>query len=280
MGFHFLQIFRFYLQQVLKKNKYRKPYTNIFEKLKHLYEEEICNDKSIVIGANAGRLATNKLYKDDSDIDRAFASNTKIQFFTPEQLFKNDNTSRAWKWRDYSIERILMLQKYTVEPDFNTFLEQDVVIMVSGPPCSGKSLLGNRIKHYFDNNISIIDINNFENRMVMKDYIENYTFDSKNVLIIDTMENEVIRQLYFSLFHSKKIIFIEIDTYRKVCEFLNKFKLQIAKSPKIEEYSSFVFNKYYNSYKPLLLKDNNNPIQKYIKYPLILRTREEIYWHY
>ncbi len=268
----------------LKKNKYKKPCTNMFEKLKFLYDKEICLEKSIVVGANAGRSATNKLFKDDSDIDKAFAANININFCTPEQLFYKDNTPRSWQWRSNIIENILQLQKHIKEPEFNLFLEDNSIILISGPPCSGKTLLANRIKNYYNEDASIIDVNNFDNRLIMKQYIQNYTHESKNIIIVDTMENENIRELYFAHSIQKKIILIEIDTYRKVCEFLNKFKLQIAKSPKIEEYSTFVFNKYYNSYKSFSLEELNPNIKnekiKYIKYPLVLRTRKEIFYHF
>lgn len=270
------------------KNRFMKPFTNIFDKLKYLYDKEICVGKSIVVGSNAGRKATNKLFKDDSDADRAFANNLGMQFFTPEQLFDKDQTVRTWQWQYYPIENILNIQKNMTEPTFESFLEDNCIIMISGPPCSGKSLLANRIKYFYSAQPPIIDINNFENRLIMRDYIQNYACDSNITIIVDIMENDDIRESYFTLFEDKHIILIEINTYRKVCEFLNKFKLQITKSPKVEEYSSFVFNKYYKSYKPFSLSNKNikKNIEKnienikYIEFPLILRTRKEIFYHF
>lgn len=270
----------------MKNNKFQKPYTHIFVKLQDLYkahDKAIINDKSIVIGNMAGRFKTSIFCSDINDHDRAFAHNINMTFKTPNQFLNNDNTPRQWNWHNNIINKIINEQKNLVEPEFiNMSLQSDQkhIIFISGPPTSGKTLLGNRIKTYLNTAI-IFDINNFINsdQMILA-ITDTIDISVQSLIIIDTLESDTKRNAYLEKLKNKnyKINFIEIDINRKLCEFLNIFRLQISKNI-FDAYAQYVYTNYYRYYKPLsqIQKDE---LDTYIKFPLLIRSRKEIFFHF
>ena len=288
----------------LRNNRFKKPYTHIYEKIQTLYEihyadfgntnkqkeNHIDKSNSLIIGPNAGRLKTSNYNKDESDCDRAFASNIGItNFRTPEQIFYNDLTQRQWCWYFDKIEGILNKQKNRVESSFDKFFEQGVnyVVFISGPPSSGKTCLGNRVKKelkkYSEYITIIIDINAFNSIKHMLDTFVNSlsTDDKKNIIVIDTLENDNKRSMFFTkLDNTIQCRYIEIDIDRQTCEFLNRFELQLSKKNK-ELYHSYTYNSYYHYYRSFLYSSKiSHPQLKYMKFPLIVYTRKEIFYHF
>ena len=290
----------------LADNKYRKPYTHLLDKLYDIYENKCKDDKqkfdldnSIVIGNTAGRLGSKYLRQDVSDCDRAFASNIGINNFrTPEQVFRNDQTGRQWKWaKSLNIETVLKQQKNLVEPSFETIVNKTDIIYITGPPTSGVTLLGNRIKVYIQKsglNSEIIDINNYVNTSLMLDFISiqmaSLPDNPRILIIIDSLETTTKRLKHFSTLvkNVDKVInvkYIEMNVDRDICEFMNRFRLQISKSSKIELNKSAVYNAYYRYYKPLIDDGLTMPMPKnidlkYISYPLIIRERPELFFKF
>lgn len=256
----------------LKANKYQKPYTHIFTKLQHLYsanDASINTSASIVVGNAAGRFATSTQTRDVSDCDRAFASNIDICFKTPNQFFGIDNISRQWNWHNNVITDIL--QQNTSEPAFEEiFTTQPNVIFICGPPTSGKTLLSHRIKAYVNNNFTIYDINNYTSVAQMQAAIT-----TNNCIIVDTCETTAQRNAYFTLFDNSKIYYIEIQTQRSVCEFLNIFRLQISKNL-YTTHTKYTYTTYYNNYQSFVPMQN----VMHIAYPLVIRPRKEIFFHF
>lgn len=296
----------------LENNKFKKPYTHIFKKIQELYlsknphlnnlENCIDLDKSIIIGNNAGRLSTSIFKCDESDCDRAFANNINIKNFrTPSQIFLHDSTIRQWQWKSkIVIEDILLKQKSLIEPSFNNILygnsqnnaqHKTFIIFIAGPPTSGKSILGNRVKmHLQDDNrngkpTEILNINNFNTHIQMIDiFLKKITENLVNVIVIDTLESDKKRNLYFSAIESininlqKSIKYIEMGTDRQICEFLNIFRLQITKSANnLVLYNKYVYTNYYAHYTTPVFKKIDI---KYTKYPMILRRRDALFYHY
>jgi hypothetical protein len=297
----------------LADNKYKKPYTHLLGKLYDIYNKKNPNDKfkfdlenSIVIGNNAGRLGSKYLKKDSNDCDRAFASNIGISNFrTPEQIFLNEQTSRQWKWsKNLNIESILKQQKSLVEPSFETIINginpttEINIIYITGPPTSGATLLGNRINAFIQKSgmlSEIIDINNYTNTLLMLEFITLQVKDlcdnPRILIIIDSLETTAKRLRHFSKIVDNaddKLInvkYIEMNVTREICEFMNKFRLQISKSSKIELTKLSTYNAYYRSYKPLIDNGLTMPLSKkidlkFISYPLIIRERPEIFYKF
>lgn len=304
----------------LADNKFRKPFTHMFEKLKILYkvnaDEEISIDTSLVIGNNAGRVETNIFKKDLYDYDRAFAHNIGTKFVTQSHIFLNDLTPRGWKWNiDFDINNLLEEQKKIKEPHFNTIIDTDNIrasiphiIFIGGPPTSGKSMFSNRIKSYIKdilgnlpNNTETVSLrskianqqNNYFNVAINK---INSIFETNNNLIVVDLFSDIKKLIVFLTAVSKlleqqssdkkiKCIYIEMDAKKSTCEFLDRFRVQISKQL-LELTSKNEFYKYYKTYKPFEKKvaEINSYFGtlniKYHHYPLILRTKPEIYYHY
>jgi hypothetical protein len=299
----------------LADNKYRKPYTHLLDKLQDIYNHRLSQsdkqkdgtfkvekfdlDNSIVIGNNAGRLGSKYLKQDISDCDRAFARNIGVDNFrTPEQVFRNDQTSRQWKWtKNLNIEMVLKQQKNLVEPSFEIIVDKADIIYITGPPTSGSTLLGNRINVYIQKlglMSEIIDINNYSNTSLMLDFISRQMTDLADnprvLIIIDNLETTTKRLKHFTTLVKNvdrvvNVKYIEMNVTRDICEFMNKFRLQISKSSKIELTKPSEYNSYYRYYKPLI--DNGitmtlpkNIDLKYISYPLIIRERSELFFKF
>lgn len=290
----------------LSDNKYKKPYTHILSKLYDIYQyktnktdKKFDLENSIVIGNNAGRLGSRYFKPDISDCDKAFASNIGISNFrTPEQVFRNDQTSRQWKWaKNLNIQAVLNKQKTLVEQSFEAIIDKTDIIYITGPPASGSTLLGNRINAFIQKSghqSEIIDINNYSNSILMLDFISRQVIDLTNnpriLIIIDYLETTAKRLKHFTtvIKNIERVInvqYIEMNTPRDLCEFMNKFRLQISKSSKIELTKQSIYNAYYRYYKPLIengltMSLPKNIDLKYISYPLIIRERPELFYKF
>jgi DNA 3'-phosphatase len=291
----------FYIIFSLKKNKFKKPHTNIWKLIEKSYQDNnksIDLNASIYIGCNAGR-DKNKIYiKDNSDIDRALCENIKIKIFkTPEQIFLNDYSIRNWSWNNkiISIDKRIEIIKNQSDNEiiFSNFvnLNKKQIIMISGPPCSGKTMLGNRIKRYiYDNinnkNIITLDINYFNNQQEclynLNDVLNNNRGDY--VILIDTLGLQSIRKNYIDLIDEfddyYDIVFVDIITTKEICLLLNQFKLEISRSSNIKEIPTYIFNNYFINYSKIENIKIENIKIKYIEFPLILRKRDELFYHY
>lgn len=299
----------------LKNNKYKKPYTHLFSKIQTIYtlhntETNIDLSKSLMIGNNAGRLKTNLYPMDISDYDRAFAMNIGLKnFVTPNQIFTKDLTQRQWRWRmNFNINSLLENQKTMNEIPFSAiFNDRDantkIIVFITGPPTSGKTLLGVRINRFLTDevkkNVTVLDINNFENIYQMIEVFLSHDLQDV-MIIIDTLESIQKRNLWFSTLAKKlnftqqntssKILikYIETELDRNACEFLNLFRIQITKTGALEQTYKYIYNNYYNYYKPLSISNIVSEIPKkillnclkYIKYPIILRDKKEMHFHY
>ncbi len=303
----------------LCNNRFKKPFTHSFNKIKELYfsnSKAINLNDSIVIGPNAGRIKTYMYNADISDHDRAFAANIGINNFrTPNQIFCNDKTPRQWQWKYDVINDIMLKQKTITEISLNNIFNKDVltnkkcfIVFIAGPPSSGKSCLGNRVKAEIKNispyDTVILDIGAYNKRYELAGTFQrcissginsinndssnidnNISSNITNIIVIDFLENSAKRNVYFNFINSRiqdidalyANVYIEIDTTRTVCEFLNKFDLQISKKNK-ELYRSYDYNEYYKSYSEFS-SIQKIPI-KFMKFPLKIYLRKELFYHY
>lgn len=301
----------------LKDNGFKKPYTHIFHTLENIYRSKLKSidlDNSIYIGNNAGRLETGYYKADKYDYDRAFAYNVGIKVFkTPEEAFNPNISSRTWRWKYNAIDKILNKQINLVEPSISTLHTYGVnslkqVIIIAGPPSSGKSTLANKIhnscininkqKNKKSRKCEIIDINNFTTRIEMYKYLNKKlsldTNDKNNeyefteygdtgfntFIIVMPFESDQNRKLYFDIFEKTlcSVTYIDMEVSRNVCEFLNKFKVQNSKQ--ISPDSIFFVNNYYKYYKKFNPETHMGIYVEYIIYPLVLTVTKEIKYHY
>lgn len=314
---------------ILKKNKFKKPQTNIWDfilKYNRISAEKINLKKSLCIGTNLGRVKNYLYTADKSDIDMAFCMNIQIHFIrSPQQIFLHDDTSRKWAWNNdiISVEtrkHLIDYQKEKVEEvEFEDFVPTgettngNRLIIVSGPPTSGKTLLANRIISYLKSNRmyskrskniilnkipvskSVSSIN--KNLEKIKQRIDEYIYQSMetsvgsdsvsglNVILISTMGLQKIRKLYNNFIENTlndwkfEVSIVEIKTTVDVCYLLNQFKLQITNDDKIIETSRRTIYNYFREYTDIR-NDDLSFSYKFVEFPLVLREKKELYYNY
>jgi bifunctional polynucleotide phosphatase/kinase len=140
-------------------NIYRKPNTSIFEKyIWPNYHGDHRLRKIFYVGDAAGR-------EDDfSDSDRKFAYNLEqflsfrakdknpgVRFMTPEEFFEGENPPRGLSWSGFDPgEYYTEAMQSTTQPCVSELLHtppncKTLVILMIGPPASGKSTLSKKI---------------------------------------------------------------------------------------------------------------------------------------
>ena len=213
-------------------NEYRKPRIGFWKLLKKLDDIKVNKKKSFYVGDMAGRIKTKKFKGDKRDSDRKFATNAKIDFFTPEEFFLGEK-ERKWKFNGY----LLDYNKEETELKSN---KENELILLSGYPGSGKSTLA-RTK-FKDYKLLSKDLDGI--RIYKK--LEKELSENNKVIVEGLLYNDQKRERYIKLAkkYNYTIRFIEIklsfdesyhlNTYRSL-----KIKLLI---PKVVYYT---YRKYY-----------------------------------
>ena len=156
-----------------KRNKYSKPFTNIWILIELFYKKAnktINKQMSIYVGNSAGRIknvkSSYRMYEkciDKSCVDRAFAHNIGLVFITPEMLFHNDKSGIMWRYSDQVItqkDRKYLAGKSYHQPIISDELKKlpeskKYIIMITGPPCSGKTTLALKIKRKWESDLKL-----------------------------------------------------------------------------------------------------------------------------
>lgn len=146
---------KFNIIMATKQDYYRKPNTGMWDFIERkLNKRNIKIDKknSFYVGDAAGRLKINKLKKDFACSDRMFALNLKITFFTPEIYFTGTDIRELNK-NYICVNRAGELFKFTkTQLDSNKKKIEKIkkfnIIILIGPPSSGKSEFSNKLKNY------------------------------------------------------------------------------------------------------------------------------------
>jgi hypothetical protein len=253
-----------------KKNRFSKPYTGAFELFEQIVNEKINNFKfkmewSILISQYIG---INGRY-----IDRAFAHNIGIKSITtPDLYFKRSDISIEWYYpANVLTERKKnKLFKFTGEPLFADFLfsKHINIVIITGPPHSGKTILGRRIAKYIGNCI------------ICKNELPNVS--GKSLVHISRSPTIYNKQKLFDWIlsynnNSPNLVWIEMDISRQLVEFLRHLRVQISKQtcPELTTYEEI------KEYYKLVEKIEDNKIPSaitYIKFPLILKKIPELYY--
>lgn len=147
----------------LKPNRLSKPHTGLWKLLNAYYvaKGKVKIHKACVVSDYGGRLIENvkrngkvTVTADISDVDRAFASNIDIPFYTIAEYLDNAKKEKfIWSNKALSPElRALYVEKLSQYRNPNIFAklaelgESDrYMIMIMGAPCSGKTTLAREI---------------------------------------------------------------------------------------------------------------------------------------
>ena len=244
-----------------KNDIFRKPNTKIFEK--YIYPKINENYENLIfVGDAAGRP------DDFSDSDRKFAYNihlflkykqhdTKIKFYTPEEYFKDEfiDDNRSWSGFDPS-NYLKTVDKQTNEYDklinyIREHVDEQFLIILIGPPCSGKTYVTNKIIKLFPNFIEMKGI--ISNKNLKKNMDEN-----RSIIINNNNPSKKSREKYVDkLQHDNlKIIYINMDTFldktknKELYLHINIYKERINYNNDIqyERIPELVYNIYYKNY--------------------------------
>lgn len=267
-------------------NRYAKPLTNVLTKIDSLYKEAGClppnYKKGLVIGAGAGRISGTV---DRSDIDRAFAYNCNMAFCVDDMFFGR-NVAYRWKWSSLTSKDLFTVN---IDPALLSRLKSTINryhIIITGPPCSGKTTLLNELA---SKSTLVFDETNIE--YSYEDNLKNLDFDQMTKLgspsiiatraitstvhvhdcIIDLMGVEKTQQ-------DKKIfLFIEMKATESMCIWLNYHRLQGASNShdtlERQKISQFFIDKDV-VLKDELLKHKDNTKFKigYLEYPVSVHS--------
>ena len=246
-----------------------------------------------------------------SCIDRAFANNINIPFSTPENFFFDDKKFILWE-SDRRIltkpERYANMQsaKYINIPiildEINTLPQtKNYIIIVMGPPSSGKTTLATKIKRKWDAdaNKGIISIVSFNQTNCSEDkWIENSgdkASDGKNISkehniasLINDNKSVIVELIYNKdsiIYLIKKSIelkcstlIIEIKTSSKMIHLLNHLTIQNAKDSNMVLIKKKEIDDYFAKYVEMNYKDI--VCVRHIHFPLILINSAELNYDY
>ena len=228
----------------LKYNNYRKPNIGCIDILNIKL-----NKNSFYCGDALGR--KNISFQDYSDTDLKFALNLNIKIYSPEHVFLNEqNKIGNIIYPDFPLKTIL---------DFKYVVGKKEMIILVGPPASGKSSISKKLikDFYINNNFNFIDIVNQDELKTPKkciDKTKNILKKNGSIVIDKTNPKEEDRKIYIDLAKKYK--------YKVTCININIGNLDWA-------YSILEHNNYYRA-----IKNNITPIS-HIVYHIYYKNYKE-----
>ncbi len=243
---------------------YRKPLTGMFDYLEEYLKKNkntIKKSNSFYCGDAAGRIYSDK--KKDFDIsDLFFSKNIGLEFYVPEVIFKDDDVSRTHLYTqsvskdEKNPEFKLPKRKYLicdkeVDEIQNSLphlkMDQICVVLITGPPASGKSYLGKMMGEKYG--CDILESDKVKDKSKMKKKMEEKINNYKSVIIIGTYpkkedREELIKDLDKKIFK----LCIVMDTSKELINHMNYFRVESSqnKISRIPEVAYRVYNKNYS----------------------------------
>lgn len=278
-----------------KRNRYSKPFTGAIELLEQIASEtnpwKFRPDLSIMVSHDIG---INGHY-----IDRAFAHNIGIKAITtPNLYFKRSMAQVEWNWPTTMLteRQKKKLFRFTEEPKFADFLfaKYRNIVIITGPPNSGKTILGRRIAQYLGNCVVCKNelISPAQSRGKSLVHISRSpTIGDKETLLNWLLEYNKPFQLTNkkktndqiinpeSDNNSANLVWIEMDVPRAVVEFLRYLRVQISRQtcPELTQHGEI--KEYYKTVE-ILPEDKIPSAITHMSFPLILKKIPELDYIY
>lgn len=129
-----------------RSDRFSKPYTGVLDLFQLRPRAQSQLRLWLMIGNSAGRVGTNGV-RDVSDRDRAFAHNAGMKFRTTDSLLTSP-PRQVWYWRDmlrlnerreYYTQTKRLAAEHNKPAELLQKLRTTQVLVLFGPPCSGKS---------------------------------------------------------------------------------------------------------------------------------------------
>ncbi|CAO3619613.1 unnamed protein product [Mucor fragilis] len=191
----------------MKKDKYRKPMTGMWEWLEHNNDDvSIDKSQSFYVGDAAGRADgwKPKYKKDHSCGDRKFADNINIAFHTPEEFFLKE-AKTEFQWRGFNAKEHVAssLPLHTPESTPLAKEAETEVIVCVGYPASGKSSFVK--KHLVPKGYVYINQDTLKTRDKCIAACQTALNQKKSVVIDNTNPERATRALYIKLAQNAKV---------------------------------------------------------------------------
>ncbi|CAO3637786.1 unnamed protein product [Cunninghamella blakesleeana] len=250
----------------LQKDIYRKPMRGMWDELIQEYNDtEVDLKNSFYVGDAAGRSAGWKpnMKKDHSCVDRKFACNVGIDFFTPEAYFTNEKEA-DFSWgsvniKDYpkpSPESSTKLTSLVSNNDNSSKVE---LILLVGPPASGKSSFAQN--YLLSKDYVYINQDTLKTKAKCINACEKALAEKKSVVIDNTNSTIETRSQFIKIAKKHKIPIrcFKFTTDIELCKHNNYYRSIYKKDRPL--LSEIVFRVFSSQYQPPTLKEGFSDIQ-------------------
>jgi hypothetical protein len=290
----------------LKKNCFKKPFTNLWKVLGFIYQKDGHDmpnpETSIFIGGNDGGMYlmnrkecavksfTQKIFRNRSDVDRAFAANLGLHFIYKNAFFFG-TAEPKWKWHSHVMtvnERMKYFHEHKEDKDPNLadlLTGEKNFILIMGRPSSGKTTLSKmlidqlHVAHGEDYIINVLNDKKIgRGKVKFHKQIKDSIFE-KSTILITKFSDYKSRNAYMKIARKfeAKILIINLLTETKMCQVLNYTKVQTSRDFDLEIYPYGLFDHWDKSYEPPEYVEDDITT---IEHPLILRFRKELKYQY
>lgn len=247
-----------------KDDYYRKPLTGMWDFLLERYkyqESQIDRENSFYVGDAAGRPDGWKFgkLKDFSASDRYFAHNIKLSFFTPEQFFLKDEhslpelpvnpISEYMKSCDLIVANKLK-SNFLLHIDSLVYENIPLMIIMIGPPSSGKSSLAKEIIEHCENDAVRINQDTFKTSAKCLKATKEALNNRQTMVIDNTNASKSGRHNYLSLlkdYPDYEAIAVIMNIPKNIVNFLNYFRVEATKG-ECQKIPSVAYNVFYKKY--------------------------------
>lgn len=277
-------------------NGFQKPCTNMWR----VVIGSICSQMGVVPNLAAsyycGGLAGRDKELRNLAIDRAFAMNVRLPFFTPRNLFLG-TADPSWRWRNPMIAQENIKRFITSRREAKAINLVDelpkvqcgcYLVIVTGPKCSGKSTVAAEFVKAFGAEKPSMGIKILTADTVgLKKEIRKRLDAQCSVVLDMELPNRAKRKPYIALAEELRaaVLVIEMDIPIYVCELLSMIKVQkssllttyMLERKKIEEYSAISETATFDVYSTTPGRD---AAYRAISYPMRLHDCPELTFHW
>ncbi|CAG9800978.1 unnamed protein product [Chironomus riparius] len=243
---------------------FRKPRVGMWELLQDRFNDGVKIDmtSSFFVGDAAGRPENKvlKTKKDHSCADRLFAKNLDLNFYTPEEHFKNVKKNNFFTKPEFNPKNFDISMKL-LEPDSSVLVskEQELIIMI-GFPASGKSYF---CKNYLQTaDYEVVNRDTLNSMQKCMSVIEDALKSKKSCVVDNTNPDTASRKKFIDIAKQLKVkvrCFLMTTTYHH-SRHNNIFREIIDSSH--AKIGDIVFNTYKSKFVPPTLKEGFDEIVK------------------
>ena len=212
----------------------RKPNTGMWDFFNGINIEE-----SFYVGDAAGRTRNPLTKKKDfSCSDRMFALNVGCKFYTPEKFFQPESFS--------SVEIHVLNKTFKTFPSSQPELDLENfdVVMLIGPPGSGKSYLASMVNGY-----TTVSQDELKYKSKCLKLMDNTIKEGGKVIVDNTHGKISTRKQYLEIAkkYKKNVLGIEFNITKEQCLFLVNYRCKVNKKIKLPDVAIHAYYKNYES---------------------------------